>query len=104
MSQAELADPEKIQELIEQERMIELLWENHRYYDVRRWGIYEEVENVPITGMNTEGSKENFYTRVSPNTSRIGGRAVHKRMVLLPIPLIEIRRLPSMDQNPGWEY
>ncbi|MFV0418010.1 MAG: RagB/SusD family nutrient uptake outer membrane protein [Dysgonomonas sp.] len=103
LSQTELADPDKIQELIEKERMVELLWENHRYYDVRRWGIYEREESIPITGMNTDGNKDSFYTRVSPNTSRIGGRVVNKKMVLLPIPLIEVRRLPSLDQNPGWE-
>ncbi len=104
LSQEDLASRDKVQELIEQERMVEFLFENLRYYDVRRWGIYEEVESVPITGMNTDGNKESYYTRVSPNTSRIGGRVVNKKMMFLPIPLIEVRRLPSLDQNPGWEY
>lgn len=104
LSQADLADPEKMQELIEQERMVELLWETQRYFDVRRWGIYEKEESIPITGMNVDGSKESYYTRMSPTTSRIGGRVVHKRMALLPLPLDEVRRLPSLDQNPGWEY
>ncbi|MDR2954957.1 MAG: RagB/SusD family nutrient uptake outer membrane protein [Prevotella sp.] len=103
-SQAELQSPETMQKLIEKERMIELLWENHRFYDVRRWGIYEQVESEPIMGMNVDSNKDGYYNRVIPNTSRIGNRVVNKKMVLLPIPLAEVRRLPSFDQNPGWEY
>lgn len=92
-----------VQQMIEKERMIEFLFENRRYYDVRRWGIYEQTENEPIRGMNVEGPKEVFYNRVIPNTSRIGSRIVNKRLALLPIPLREVRLLPSLDQNPGWE-
>lgn len=102
-SSEELANPTTMQNLIEQERMVELLDENSRYYDVRRWGIYENVESVPITGMNVNSGKDGFYARVIPTTSRIGSRLVNKKLVFLPIPLSEIRLLPSMDQNPGWE-
>lgn len=94
---------ETVQELIERERMAEFLFENRRYYDVRRWGIYEESESEPIRGMNIEGPKDVFYTKVVPNTSRIGARIVNRRLLLLPIPLNEVRILPSLDQNPGWE-
>ena len=38
-------------------------------------------------GMNADSGKEGFYTKVIPNTSRIGSRVVNKKMVLLPIPL-----------------
>ncbi|MDR2038378.1 MAG: RagB/SusD family nutrient uptake outer membrane protein [Bacteroidales bacterium] len=103
LTDAELADPKQIQSLIEKERMIEFLFENRRYYDVRRWGIYEDVEKVTITGMNVDASKDGFYQRVVPNTSRIGSRVVNKKMVFLPVSRDEIRRLPSFDQNPGWE-
>lgn len=96
-------DAKTIQNLIEKERMIEFLFENRRYYDVRRWGIYEETESEPIRGMNIEGPKEVFYTKVIPNTARIGARIVNRKLILLPIPLNEVRILPSLDQNPGWE-
>jgi hypothetical protein len=103
LSDAELADPQKVQELIVRERMIEFLYENRRYYDVRRWGIYEEVDREPIRGMNMDAPKNEFYQRVVPNTSRIGRRIVNKRLVFLPIPRNELKRLPLLDQNPGWE-
>lgn len=103
LSDGDLASADHMQELIERERMIELLHENHRYFDVRRWGIYEEVESEPVTGMNVDSGKAGFYTRVIPNTSRIGSRLVNKKLMFLPLPLSEIRKLPSVDQNPGWE-
>jgi len=102
LSDAELQSQQKIQELLEKERMIEFLFENRRFYDVRRWGIYENVENDRITGMNVDANKEGYYQRVIPNTARIGSRIINKRMVFLPLPRAEIRRLPSLDQNPGW--
>jgi hypothetical protein len=94
---------DQFQKLIERERMVEFLFENRRYYDVRRWGIYEESEREPITGMNMDGGTENaFYTRVQPTTSAIRGRLVSKKLMFVPIPRDELRRLPSLDQNPGW--
>lgn len=44
----------EVQKQIERERMVEFLWENRRFYDVRRWGIYEETEQEPIRGMNPD--------------------------------------------------
>lgn len=103
ITDVDINDNNTFQTLLQRERMIEFLHENHRYYDVRRWGIYETVESEPIMGMNVDSDKSGFYARVIPNTSRIGSRLVNKKLVLLPIPLDEIRRLPSLDQNPGWE-
>ncbi|MDR2473236.1 MAG: RagB/SusD family nutrient uptake outer membrane protein [Tannerella sp.] len=103
LSSSQLANATEVQDQIEKERMKELLHENSRYFDVRRWGIMEEVESVPMTGMNVDASKTGFYRRVIPNTSRVGARIVNKRLAFVPIPLTEVRRLPSLDQNPGWE-
>ncbi|MDR1171594.1 MAG: RagB/SusD family nutrient uptake outer membrane protein [Bacteroidales bacterium] len=102
-SNTELSNPQTIQSLIEQERMVEFLCENRRYYDVRRWGKYEESESTTMTGMNIEGDENSYYRRVIPNNSRIGQRVVNKRLHLVPLPLDEVRRLPSLDQNPGWQ-
>ncbi len=99
----ELGNPAVVQKLIEQERMVEFMHENRRYYDVRRWGIYEETEREPIMGMNTDATdKDAFYQRVMPGSAAIHGRVVNRRLMFLPIPRSETRRLPSLDQNPGW--
>jgi hypothetical protein len=99
----ELADPSIFFDLIKQERMIEFLHENRRYYDVRRWGIYLEEDSQPVMGMNTDATKDNFYQRVVVNSVRVSGRIVDKKMVFLPLPKDEVRRMPSFDQNPGWQ-
>ncbi len=76
--------------------MVEFLWENRRFYDVRRWGIYEETEQEPIRGMNPDGAtKETYYQRVIPSSSSFLTRVVDKRSVWVPIPRNEMRRLPS---------
>src|SRR5699024_8752980 len=102
LSDADIVDKDGLQRLLVKERMIEFLFENRRFYDVRRCGIYEDVENESIMGMNVDAGKELFYQRVISSTSRVGSRIVDKKMVFLPLPQNEIRRLPSLDQNHGW--
>jgi len=103
LSSAQLASKAAVQKQIERERMVEFLWENRRFYDVRRWGMYEETEREPIRGMNPDGANsETFYKRVSPGTSSFLTRQVDKKLIWVPIPRAEMRRLPSLDQNPGY--
>jgi hypothetical protein len=96
-------DRNSVQALIERERMVEFLFENRRYFDVRRWGIYEETENEPVQGMNVfaeEINRDNFYQRT--NVVAYGARMVDRKLMFLPLPRAELRRMPSLDQNPGW--
>jgi hypothetical protein len=104
ISNADLNNPQRVQALIEQERMVEFTHENRRYFDVRRWGIYEETEREPIRGMNTDADEANrdaFYQRTLLSGA-IRGRVVDRKMMFVPIPRTELRRMPSLDQNPGW--
>ena len=100
--EAEMYDAGKILEKIKRERMVEFLYENQRYFDVRRWGDYEISESEPIKGMNTAAGKTGYYQRVTPASVRIGNRVVERKMIFLPIPKSEVKRLPMFDQNPGW--
>lgn len=103
LTDAQVGSPDQVQDQIERERMVEFLWENLRYYDVRRWGIYEETEREPMSGMNPDGgTPESFYRRVIPGSSNFLKREVNKKLVWLPIPRAELRRLPSVSQNPGY--
>jgi hypothetical protein len=102
LTDAELADADFVLSKIKKERMVEFLYENRRYFDVRRWGDYEDSESQNIMGMNTAASKDSYYQRVVPASSRIANRIVNRRMMFLPIPKTELKRLPSFDQNPGW--
>jgi hypothetical protein len=102
LTDAELADADFVLSKIKKERMVEFLYENRRYFDVRRWGDYEDSESQSIMGMNTAATKDSYYQRVVPASSRITNRIVNRRMMFLPIPKTELKRLPSFDQNPGW--
>ena len=103
LTSAELSSPDQMFDLIVRERMIEFLHENRRFYDVRRWGIYEEVDKEPIVGMDTESRKDGYYERTVVNHPIARNRKVERKMIWLPISPQEIRKVPKMDQNPGWD-
>ncbi|MDR1527684.1 MAG: RagB/SusD family nutrient uptake outer membrane protein [Dysgonamonadaceae bacterium] len=102
LSDTQLASVSEMQKIIEKERMIELAFENRRYYDVRRWGIYEESENERWMGLDMFSDPPSFYNIVPVDHVRARSRVVNKRMVLLPLTRSEVRKAPSLDQNPGW--
>ena len=102
MTDAEANDPVSVQNLIERERMIEFLHENRRYYDVRRWGIYEDTEKELMMGMDTEANGDGYYTRVPLNHSKARNRLVDKKLIFFPIEQSELRKSSKLDQNPGW--
>ena len=103
LTSAELSSHDQMFDLIVRERMIEFLHENRRFYDVRRWGIYEEVDKEPIVGMDTESRKDGYYERTVVNHPIARNRKVERKMIWLPISRQEIRKVPKMDQNPGWD-
>jgi hypothetical protein len=41
---------DKLRELVRRERRVELAFEGVRYYDIRRWGIFEQVMNGQVLG------------------------------------------------------
>lgn len=85
------------------ERMVEFLCEGRRFHDLRRWGIYEEEDSKPITGMNTKATvSDGFYGRTIMDHSAYRNRVINKRMVLFPINRQEIRKVQYLDQNPGY--
>jgi hypothetical protein len=103
LTDEELDSPAKLQEALERERMIEFLFEDRRYFDVRRWGKYEETENELIMGMNVDVSGDGYYTVVPVNHAYARSRVIDRKLVLFPLELNEVRKSPSLDQNPGWQ-
>ena len=100
----ELASVEEMQKIIERERMVELLHENARLWDVRRWGQYESSEREPIMGMDMDANGLAFYNIVPVNQVVARNRVVDKKLILIPLPLNEVRKSPSLDQNPDYQY
>lgn len=77
------------------ERRLELAMEGHRFFDLRRWGIFENVLN---TYLSVEQGRLSFLT---------GASQVAERYLRYPIPSVQIE-LSEVDgesmlqQNPGW--
>jgi hypothetical protein len=103
LTDAELANPREMQVQIEQERLIEFLHENRRYFDVRRWGVYEERDKEPLMGMNVDAPASNYFERVQVNSLRATTRVVDKKLLFVPLDKNEVRSMTKVDQNPGWE-
>ena len=94
---------ESMDKQIVTERLVEFLAEGRRFYDIRRWGIYEEEENKPIEGMNITGDQYDFYQRSVVTHADYRNRVVDRKTVFLPIPRDEMRKASKLDQNPGWD-
>lgn len=98
------ADETTLDNIIKREYMIEFACENRRYFDVRRWGMYEETEKAGIYGMHLGEEKSVYYqTPIPVNQVNNRNRVIDRKMVLLPLPKTEVRRVEYLDQNPGWE-
>jgi hypothetical protein len=93
---------EAFRKALKRERQIELLGENHRYYDLRRWKDAPVEEATPVMGCNmdmTAGQRDLFHTPVViPSFPTI----FVKKMYLWPISHEELRRNRKLTQNPGW--
>ncbi len=88
-----------LREIIKQERRIELAFEGHRNFDVRRWKEGDKYFNIPVTGWSVDGtSTGTFYFMKT-----VGQRSfITPRDYLLPIKYSEIIVNSNLVQNPGW--
>ena len=85
---------------LQHERQIELVFEEHRYFDVRRWKIAPVTDNVPGTKMVIN---KNLTTGVKTYTvTNFLVRAFADKNYLVPIPQSEINKNPNLVQNPGY--
>lgn len=87
-----------LREIIQQERLIELAFEGHRFWDLRRWKKAHAEMNKPITAWNVEQSDPNLYYREL---------TLYKPTFLVrdyfwPIREDNILVNPNLVQNLGW--
>ncbi len=90
----------QMREAIRKERQVELAFEEHRFYDVRRWKIANVTENVPAYGIEVTKNGNNFtYTR----KEALSGRRFEDKHYFLPIPRAEILASGNkLQQNAGY--
>ena len=103
------------------ERMVELCNEGFRWFDIRRWGIANDVMNGPMYAPAYDGTMSNakpiidanWCVTYDPAAETFDGKAFNLRTfctkkydpnkdVLWPIPDAERNAIPDMPQNDGY--
>lgn len=77
----------------ERERLVELAFENHRFWDVRRWkkGAHY-FKNIQVANI----SNDLMLTRSTKT------RQWYEKFNFYPIPQTELKKNPNLTQNEGW--
>lgn len=85
---------------IQNERRVELVLEDSRFYDVRRWDLISDVNNNTVSGMLPKkvGSTYTYERYQIPFVW-----ACHnEKYKVLPIPLVDGKLLPGLEQPEAW--
>ena len=91
----------EMRERIRNERRVELAYEEHRYFDVRRWMIAEVVENQQARGMSITKNPNGTLTYTVKEA--LTGKSFSAKHYWFPIPVEEINASNgAVDQNPGY--
>ena len=86
-----------LRNFIHKERAIELAFEDHRSWDVRRWNVAVEAFSRPIFGVDVnDASGVLVYMR-----KEVQRRVFSDKMYLYPIPETEIWKT-NIENNQGW--
>lgn len=79
------------------ERMVELAFEGHRFWDIRRWKEADKYfKNIQEMKLTKSDDGTITYKRNSVS------RQWTDKMYLFPIPQSEIMKNKNLTQNPGW--
>jgi hypothetical protein len=105
----------ELRSILRKERKVELAFEGLRLYDIRRWGIAEEVLNGPLYGRIPRGllsAAPTFDENGTPDYSNVPNkdemRIIEMRTFdasknyLFPVPQFEIDINDLIEQNPNY--
>lgn len=99
LSAAKTADKKSFFDAIEQERIVELVAEGHRMWDLRRWRALERVWGPPYGDgkwtIDTHGAQQQRFFFNAPELT-------YQRCYLFRIPPSERDRNPNLTQNSPW--
>lgn len=107
------ASKEAFRDRIRNERAVELMYENHRWFDIRRWMIADKLFNpqgelFPIKGMkvtdNTpeEADVANKSFSYEVVSVEVATRVFDLKHYWYPVAADHSDRLGNFKQNPGW--
>lgn len=105
ISDTDVASQTRMRELIERERLLEMMWEGRRYFDVRRTKKAMIYENEPVMGLDVSArtsEPEKFYTVIKAKERNYLYKVFTTRQTFWPIPKHEIDKNHKLDQIPGY--
>ena len=76
--------------------MVELAFEDHRFWDVRRWKIGDRLASVRKMNFTKTDDGDVLMERATI------ARQWDDKYYLYPIPYTERYKNPNLEQNPGW--
>ena len=92
------ASTDILRETIRKERAVELAFEGHRWYDLRRWYVSDQPQYMKLDVL--EFDKAHTYYKVVPyNTAKV----FEKKHFWMPLRNAQTQIYPEFYQNPGWE-
>ena len=79
------------------ERMVELAFEGHRFWDVRRWKAGSRFfSGIEVASLQKDGNGDIILNRATKS------RMWDEKYNLYPIPQSEIKKNGRLTQNPNW--
>lgn len=91
---------DQLREKIRNERRVELAFEDHRFWDVRRWMIGPSSLGSTIRGVSITKLPSGAFNYIPFD---LESRSFTDKMYLYPIPQSEvIKTNGNIEQNPGW--
>jgi hypothetical protein len=89
-----------MRQIIKRERLIELAFEGHRFWDLRRWKDASSYMNEPVRGWSYKENLAKDYYNV---TNIWYQRVFTPKDYLWPLKLNSVIVNSNLEQNPGWE-
>lgn len=80
----------------ENERMVELAFEGHRFWDLRRWKEGDKLKSITEMKITKNADGSFTYKR------QIVNRQWDDKMYFFPIATSELLKDPNLKQTPGW--
>ncbi|SFS39180.1 Starch-binding associating with outer membrane [Sphingobacterium wenxiniae] len=98
------ASGDALKELYRNERRLELAFEEHRFFDVRRWMIGPEAYSPAYQAKIVYPLTANNVTAAIPEVKHVkfDERAWNNKSYFFPIMRDEMNKNPQLDQNPGY--
>ena len=90
---------DEMRKVIQHERRVELAFEEHRSWDVRRWKIASSTLGSPLMGVQIVKKATGGFTYAPTEVEQ---RVFQPKMYWYPIPESELLKLKKWSQNRDW--